>query len=72
MSQSTELDITTLLSQEQQKLAAEAVAIRESGAKCLYDPHTELWIVEKYVGSLVLTNYGATVQEALEGLEGRG
>ncbi len=61
-------DITTMITQEREALAAEAVAIRESGAWVLFDG--ERWYAMA-IGELVATGEGTTVEEALAGLEVR-
>jgi hypothetical protein len=47
-------------------------AIRESGAWWHWDDQRQVWCVFKHVNGLVPTSEGATPEEALKGLEGRG
>ena len=59
-------DITTLFDREREALVAEAVAIRDSGAWVMLDG--ERWLAMR-IGELVATGEGATVEEAIAGLE---
>lgn len=61
-------DITSLLDREREALVNEAVAIRNSGAWVLYDG--ERWYAMRIDG-VVSDGAGATVEEALAGLEVR-
>lgn len=61
-------DITTMLDREREALVAEAVAIRDYGEWVRWDG--ERWLAMR-IGELVATGEGATVEEALQGLEVR-
>lgn len=68
MTNNNDDDITTMLDREREALVAEAVAIRDCRAWVLYDG--ERWYAMRIDG-VVSDGEGATVAEALAGLEVR-